>query len=76
MSEQIGGQHWPHSDQELVPVLNRIADRMVQHFTPHAIHCTDVGCGPASLPEAQVIRYYTMLDLADWLRNETLHGWG
>ena len=48
--------------------LNELATKMEERFTPHAVNCTDEGCGPNLLNNNDWSRYYAMEDIAAWLR--------
>lgn len=48
--------------------LRELAAKIERRFTPHAVNCDDVGCGPSKLNGSDWARYYQMEDIVRWLR--------
>jgi hypothetical protein len=70
------GREWPDNSvarmEEDLALVQGIAAMMDEWFTPHAVHCTDVGCGPAILNNTDWARYYALQDCVAWLRDRAL----
>ena len=57
---------------ETAAFLARVADAMMERHTPFAVSCKDPGCNCKSgMRDPDWIRYYGMVDLAEWLRSQS-----
>ena len=58
----------PEVEGQVTISLRELAAKIERRFTPHALNCTDKGCGPSMLNSQDWARISQMEDIVRWLQ--------